>query len=218
MKSIYLEIISMSSILYYSNYCDHSKRLLQALSKNTNNKDIHFICIDKRTKDPNGKTFIILENGQKIVMPENVNRVPALLLLNQGYNVLYGEAILQHLKPRQEVMVRQATQNNMEPMAFALGGGGGFGAVVSDQYSFLDMNSDDLSAKGNGGMRQMHNYVDLNFVDGINAPSQDESELKNSGRIGEGMTIEKLQQQREQEFQSLLQKNGGPFGPPPQRR
>ncbi len=37
--------------------------------------------------------FIVLENGQKIVMPENVNRVPALLLLTQGYQVLYGEAI-----------------------------------------------------------------------------------------------------------------------------
>ena len=47
-------------------------------------------------------------------------------------------------------------------MAFSLGGGGGFGDVVSDQYSFLDQNEEDLKATGNGGMRQMHNYVDLN--------------------------------------------------------
>ena len=91
-------------------------------------------------------------------MPENVTRVPALLLLNQSYNVLYGDQILQHLKPRQEVEVRQATQNNMEPMAFSLGGGD----IVSDQYSFLDQDPEELEAKGNGGMRQMHNYVDLN--------------------------------------------------------
>ena len=51
----------------------------------------------------------------------------------------------------------------MEPMAFSLGGGGGFGDVVSDQYSFLDQNAEEMSAKeGNGGMRQMHNYVDIN--------------------------------------------------------
>jgi len=68
---------------------------------------------------------------------------------------------LQHLKPRQEVEVRQATQNNMEPLAFSLGGGG-FGDVVSDHYSFLDQDASELSAEGNGGMRQMHNYVDLN--------------------------------------------------------
>jgi len=130
------------------------------LSKTNTQNDIHFICIDKRVKEANNKTFIILENGQKIILPENVTRVPALLLLNQGYKVLYGEQILEHLKPRQEVEVRKATQNNMEPMAFSFGGG--FGDIVSDQYSFLDQAPEDLEAKGNGGMRQMHNYMDLN--------------------------------------------------------
>ncbi len=153
----------MSSILYYSKYCEVSKKYLQLLSKSNVQKDVHFICIDKRIKDSNNKTYIILENGQKIILPENVTRVPALLLLNQGYNVLYGDQIIQHLKPRQEVEVRQATQNNMEPMAFSFGGGGsGFGDIVSDQYSFLDQAPEELEAKGNGGMRQMHNYVDLN--------------------------------------------------------
>lgn len=152
----------MSCILYYSKYCEVSKKYLQILSKSNIQKDIHFICIDKRVKEDNNKTFIILENGQKIILPENVTRVPALLLLNKGYQVLYGEQILEFLKPRQEVEVRKATQNNMEPMAFALGGGGSFGDVVSDQYSFLDQAPEDLEAKGNGGMRQMHNYVDLN--------------------------------------------------------
>jgi len=150
----------MSCILYYSKYCEVSKKYLQMLSKSNVQKDIHFICIDKRVKDSNNKTYIVLENEQKIILPENVTRVPALLLLNQGYQVLYGEQILQHLKPKQEVEVRQATQNNMEPMAFSLGGG--FSNITSDQYSFLDQAPEDLEAKGNGGMRQMHNYVDLN--------------------------------------------------------
>ena len=150
----------MSCILYYSKYCEVSKKYLQMLSKTNTQNDIHFICIDKRVKEANNKTFIVLENGQKIILPENVTRVPALLLLNQGYKVLYGEQILEHLKPRQEVEVRKATQNNMEPMAFSFGGG--FGDIVSDQYSFLDQAPEDLEAKGNGGMRQMHNYMDLN--------------------------------------------------------
>lgn len=149
----------MSSILYYSKYCEVSKKYLQVLSKSTIQKDIHFICIDKRIKDANNKTYIVLENGQQIVLPENITRVPALLLLNNGYQVLYGEQILQHLKPRQEVEVRRATQNNMEPMAFSFGSG--LGDIVSDSYSFLDQSADDLEAKGEGGMRQMHNYVDL---------------------------------------------------------
>ena len=87
----------MSYILYYSKYCEVSKKYLELLSKSNIQKEIHFICIDKRTIDANNKTFIILENGQKIILPENVTRVPALLLLNQGYNVLYGEKILEFL-------------------------------------------------------------------------------------------------------------------------
>jgi len=152
----------MSCILYYSKYCEVCKKYLQLLSKSDSQKDIHFICIDKRVKDTNNKTYIILENSQKIILPENITKVPALLLLTQGYQVLYGEQILQHLKPRQQQEIRQATKNNMEPMAFSLGGGGSFGDVVSDQYSFLDQDPDELKAEGNGGMRQMHNYVDLN--------------------------------------------------------
>lgn len=149
----------MSCIFYYSKYCEVSKKYLQILSRAEYQREIHFICIDKRIKDANNKTYIILENQQKIILPDNVTKVPALLLLDQGYQVLYGDQILQHLKPRQQQEVRQATQSNMEPMAFSLNGGGD---IVSDKYSFWDQDSTELSAEGNGGMRQMHNYMDLN--------------------------------------------------------
>ena len=191
----------MSSILYYSNFCEHSKKLLQNISKTNLAKDIHFICIDKRQKDANNKTYIILENGQKIIMPENVNRVPALLLLNKGYDVLYGEAIIDYFKPQQQQMVKQATFNNIEPMAFSLGGGN-YGGIVSDNYSFLDMSAESLEAKGNGGIRQMHNYVDLNYTDNITTPN-DDHDYKNSNRISQEVTVEKLQQQRESELQNI---------------
>ena len=191
----------MSSILYYSKFCEHSNKLLQTLSKTNVQKDIHFICIDKRVKDSNNKMFIVLENGQKIIMPENVNRVPALLLLNEGYQVLYGESILNHLKPKQEVAVKKATQNNMEPMAFSFGGGG-FSDIVSDSYSFLDQGAEELEAKGNGGVRQMHNYVDLNYSDNITTPS-DDHDYKGSNKISGDLTVEQLQQQREAELQKI---------------
>lgn len=197
----------MSTILYYSNFCEHSKKLIQTISKLNVSQDIHFICIDKRVKDSNNKIFIVLENGQKIIMPENVNRVPALLLLNQGYNVLYGESILQYLKPKQEVAVRQATQNNMEPMAFSFGGGGGggFGDVVSDQYSFLDQDAESLKAVGNGGVRQMHNYVDINYQDSLtnNQGGGDDNENKKGSKLPQGLTVEKLQQQRDAEIKQI---------------
>ena len=51
----------MSSNIYYSNFCDHSKKLLQNITKTSMIDEINFICIDKRIKE-NGKIYIILEN------------------------------------------------------------------------------------------------------------------------------------------------------------
>jgi hypothetical protein len=60
----------MSSILYYSNFCDHCKKILETITKTSLIDDIHFICIDKRIKEKDNKIYIILENGQKLIMPE----------------------------------------------------------------------------------------------------------------------------------------------------
>ena len=193
----------MSSILYYSKYCEVCKKYIQLLSKSNMQKDIHFICIDKRVKDPNGKTFIILDNGQKIILPENVTKVPALLLLNEGYKILYGDQILQHLKPKQIQEIKQATQNNMEPMAFSLGGG--FNNIVSDQYSFLDQEPDDLKAEGNGGMRQMHNYVDLNtaFSGQVSSQSSSGDDFNTTIRGSKKMSDDAANSQMEQRLKKM---------------
>ena len=200
----------MSSILYYSKNCEFCTKYLQILSKSSVQNEIHFICIDRRIKDNNNKTYIVLDNGQKIILPDNVVKVPALLLLNQGYQVLYGEQILQHLKPRQQVEVRQATQNNMEPMAFSLGGG----SIASDQYSFLDQDASELSAEGNGGMRQMHNYVDLNtaFSGRVSAMPGDEhnTTIRGAKKMGDDASnqimedrIKKMKEEREADMRAI---------------
>jgi hypothetical protein len=172
------------------------------LSKNDNRNDIHFICIDKRTKEGE-KTFILLENNQKIILPNTVTRVPALLLLNQGYTVVFGEDILAHFKPKEQLQIKQATQNNMEPMAFTFANSG---SIVSDQYSFLDMDADALTTQGNGGMRQMHNYVDLNMSNVMDQHYPQEEFDKKAHKISENVTIEQLQQQRENEFKRISSK------------
>jgi len=151
----------MVDLLYYSNYCTNSKNLINILSKTSISKDIHFICIDKRTKNPNGTFNVILENGFKLDLPPTITKVPALLLPNHGFQVLFGEQIYQHLQPKETISMMKATNNQGEPDSYSLGGSFNYG-IQSDQYSFLDMSPDELLAKGNGGTRQMHNYVNAN--------------------------------------------------------
>ena len=54
----------MSNVLYYSQFCEYCKQLIEKLSKTKTKDDIHFICIDNREKHIDGTMYIILENGQ----------------------------------------------------------------------------------------------------------------------------------------------------------
>ena len=40
----------MGKIIYYSNFCENCKKLLNVISKTDLQKTIHFICIDKRNQ------------------------------------------------------------------------------------------------------------------------------------------------------------------------
>jgi hypothetical protein len=166
---------------------------MQILSKSQVSKEIHFVCIDNRYKDKDGKMMIALENNQNIVLPPQVTKVPALLLLNQGHRVLFGKEISDHFQPREDDNNMMATSSNGEPLAFSLGSDniGGFG-VMSDSYSFWDQGHEELSAKGQGGLRQMYNYASINFDGSIETPP----DTYTPDKVGTDVTLEKLQQER----------------------
>ena len=85
----------MSSILYYSNFCENSKKILLILSKSDIKNNMHFICIDKRIQK-NNKTYVILDNYQEILLPSNITSVPSLLSIKDNYKVIVGENILNY--------------------------------------------------------------------------------------------------------------------------
>jgi hypothetical protein len=178
----------MSCILYYSNYCENCKKLLVILSKSSVKNSIHYICIDKRIVR-NNTTYVVLENNQEILLPNTINAVPALMIINDNYKILYGDNIINYLKPVEQIAVQKATNNNGEPSAFKfdlLSSG-----VVSDNFSYLDQNSDELSAKGNGGLRQLYSYATIDYTDKIETPPDDYIPDK----IGE-INVKNLEQQR----------------------
>ena len=88
----------MSYVLYYSKYCDNCKKILFKIGKDKIKDDIHFLCIDKRKKVKN-KIYIILSDGKELLMPEEIQKVPALLMLNRGNRIIYGKEILDLFEP-----------------------------------------------------------------------------------------------------------------------
>jgi len=171
--------------------------MLQTLAQSSIKNDIHFICLDKRVKKNDGSTNVILSDGQEILLPPSVTMVPALLLLNRGNHIIFGNDIDKYLKPRINEDKNQATDNNGEPSAFTIGNNSNFG-VASDTFSFLDQNAEELSAKGKGGMRQQHHYATIDHLGSEIETPPDDYKADTIGSV----SMEKLQQDRNNELRN----------------
>lgn len=183
-------------ILYYSNNCNNCRELLKELSGSELSKAIHFLCIDSRVQE-NGNTYIVLPNGKKMILPHNIVRVPTLLSIQENGRLVSGMEIKGYLASKIKQAVAVATEQQMEPSAFSFSGGG-ISSIVSDNYSYLDMTADDLSAEGSGGMRQLHSYVSINDMGSITAPAEAQgTRQENSSKMP---TLENLRQQREMDI------------------
>jgi hypothetical protein len=156
----------MASICYYSNFCAPSKKLLQLLSRTKLQNDVHFICVDKRTTNANGQTVIDFE-GQKLLLPPPVIKVPALFLIGPQ-QVLFEDDIYSYLNPKEKEINQVATNFQGEPECYSNQFTG-----MSDAYSFLDQSPDELGTKGDGGMRQIRSFVPVEGTIQIPTPPED---------------------------------------------
>lgn len=196
--------------LYYSNYCKHSQRVLQYLVKANLTSKISFICIDKRQRDANNnQLYIILENGQRVVMPPNVHSVPALLLVKHNYRVILGDDIIAHFQPlAQQEGQKKVVSFQGEPIGISLMQSNGGVNIISEPYTLYSLTPDELSAKGNGGRRQMYNYVSAkDDIISIYTPP----DTYQPDKVETGVTVDSLQQKRMDEIQT--NQNRGAFVP-----
>jgi hypothetical protein len=176
------------------------------MGKSSEKDDMHFICIDKRFRNnDNGANYVILENQQKLILPPQIQKVPALMLLKEGNKVIFGNEIVDRIKPKEQYSQAKATGFNGEPSAFALGNDniGGFG-VASDSFSYWDQGSDELLAQGDGGARQMYNYAGIDHNSTMETPPDTWAPDK----VGEN-AYEQMETQRNQDLQ-IQQKGKGP--------
>lgn len=187
-------------ILYYSNYCKHSKNVIGILTKNNMNDKLSFICIDNRKKDPQtNQTYISLENGSKVILPPNVQRVPVLLCVKKSYQLIYGNDILKYFHRDIKQANLNATQFEGEPSAYSFIGSSGGTNIFSEKFTSYSMTPDELSAKGVSSNRPLYNYVSYSDkVEVINTPD----DTYKPDKIGSDLTIDQLQQQRMNEIEN----------------
>lgn len=191
--------------LYYSNYCKHSQRILQFLVKGNLANKINFLCIDKRERDAKTNQInIVLEDGKRVLMPPNIQSVPALLLVQQKYRVILGDDIIQHYQQsvNENSNRRQQVMQKIEPVGTSLMQSSGGMNIVSEQYTMYDLTPDELSAKGNGGRRQLYNYVSVNDQ---SMPIQTPPDDYQPDKVGKDVTLNTLQQERNNDIGSKQQ-------------
>lgn len=184
----------MTDILYYSNHCKHCQKIIHFLTKNNLTEKMSFICLDKRVKDQKtGYTNIILENGKRVILPPNIHSVPSLLLIKENYKVILGDDIIGLFQPKVKEQNEFATDYQGEPSGFSINSNLGGMNIVSEQFTYYNMSPEELSAKGKGGLRQLHNYVKANHEPiFINTPPDN----YRPDKVSNSVTIETLQQKR----------------------
>jgi hypothetical protein len=187
-------------ILYYSNYCSHSQKIVQYIAKNNLASKLNCICIDKRTRDPqSNQIFILLESGKKVIMPPNVHSVPALLLVKQNYKVIFGDEIITCFGSAVKTQNDIATNSQGEPMGFHIQPSNSGMSIVSEKYTLFDMSPNELSAKGSGNKRQLFDYVSAD-QDSHSIFTPDDKYKPD--KISNSVTIESLSQKRNNDIGS----------------
>ena len=147
----------MSSVLYYSNNCEFSKKLIRNISSSQYQQYIYVVCIDnRRLVDTN--YMVQLQNGDNVLLPGSINRFPALVSLSD-YSVLFGNAIMDVFRPQQQKEIAEATQNNMEPAGFGFNlTSDSSNPVSSDSYSYLDEGLDYSQQYNYGSANSEYEY------------------------------------------------------------
>jgi hypothetical protein len=183
-------------LLFFSNYCEHSKELLAKLKQKNVLDKVHLVCIDNRFVK-NNITYVYIDSTQTMPLPPMITCVPTMCIL-PNYEVLKGTEIMDYFVPITTNIGDARNELNVEPNAFSIESetNGLFG-VSSDNFSFWDTASEDLTAQGNAGTRQMYNYASIrenNQEEQIYTPVEEESGDKLS------MNLEQIQQQRNSEI------------------
>tara|TARA_Y100000389_G_C17450828_1_gene514664 strand:+ start:1414 stop:1905 length:492 start_codon:yes stop_codon:yes gene_type:complete len=158
-----------------------------------------FFSVDTRDNTPNG-TYLILDNGSRVLLPVNVTQVPSLLVIDDmtKKNVLVvGHEIYTHFKLVAEPKTEHVLDETPDPVSYQIADGG---FVPSDKFSFITTSPDELLANGDAGLKQLHHYSTLDYVHKIATPT-DNYTPNTIGNDEKG--VDALKQEREDQLHTV---------------
>jgi len=220
-------------IFYYSKLCPHSQKIIQFIVKHQLQSKLSCICVDKRKRDVNNnQTMVVLENGKQVMLPPNLQSVPAVLCIKRNYVLIVGtDPILDYFKTAFNLGNTQLFENpyespvNRRPQEREPTGVGfntflGNSGIMSEQYTGYNLSPDDLSAVSSSERRPMHGYTKVGQHIVIETPE----DTWRPDKVASNVTVDMLQQQRNMEIpvapshppSELYGSNGGAPPPPPQ--
>lgn len=210
--------------LYYSKNCLHCQKLLSYLAKHGYTNKLNFLPIDRRQRDQTtGQMYLLLDRGTKVLLPANVQNVPSLVCSSsQNFKVLVGNDIYQYINYQLQGLNNEATHNNGEPSGFQLNQLN----TMSEQFTYYSMTPKDLSSKGQGGMRQLLNYVPASYEGatannnmavnaGVNRLEPRGEDYRSEKLKADDVDFESLQKRRNAEIAIPPLGSGGPNAPAP---
>jgi hypothetical protein len=162
------------SLIFYSNYCQNCKQIIEEIKKTPVGLSLKYICIDSESV--------------RSKLPHYISSVPALVV-GETNQIFVGNQILGWIEMssgavssspppappvRKEDLGPNAWHNN-EMNAF------------SDMYSFIDV---DTSAQGDGGMSMVHNFEILSPESNASRPSHGSIMMPGGAPGGPSMPVQ----------------------------
>jgi hypothetical protein len=165
--------------LYYSNFCPHSKDVLEFIRKNGLIDKLDFFCVDNRVQNPQtGIIYIISEDKKtRTPLPPNIQEVPALLLVREQYRAILGKEITNYYAPQIKNVFSEI--NTPQPIS-----------LTDSTQTFS--NYGDVDDQNNTNKKQ---YIETPPEDFIN------------NKIGNNVTVDLIEKQRNEDLEKLFAKS-----------
>jgi len=204
---------SPMDIFYYSNLCPHSQKVIQFVVKHQLQSKLSCICVDKRKRDANNQTVVVLETGKHVMLPPNLQSVPAVLCVKKNYVLVQGtDPILEYFQAAfgLSASAQQLYENpydspanavNRRPQAMDPVGVGvqsltGNMGIFSETYTQYHLTPEDLAGDSQSRRRPMYGYTPVDRHMAIETPEDN----WRPDKIASNMTVDVIQQQRNQEI------------------